>query len=261
MRKCGIFGINDEASHVQSNISIDEEDSSGKGANSVISMLNFYLDKYPTDNVVLFADNCAGQNKNNAMMQYLLWRVITGKNKKFSLNFMLTGHTKFAPDRNFGILKAKYAKATVNCYQDVIDVINASSPSGLNVAIPSVDPRTKNRNIVWYRWDVYLKQFFKNIPGITKYHHFTFFENGNIIAKKLSDSEDEVIQKEIQIEVEKGETLETIIPGGLSNERAWYLFQQVRPLCTDDSKADFLAPKPSKAMKKKRKKNESDDFE
>ena len=43
---------------------------------------------------VLYCDNCRGQNKNNYMLWYLLWRVGHGLHKKISLNFMVPGHTK-----------------------------------------------------------------------------------------------------------------------------------------------------------------------
>ena len=47
----------------------------GKGANAVISRLHYYFEHYGLgeEEVFLHADNCAGQNKNNVMMQYLMW--------------------------------------------------------------------------------------------------------------------------------------------------------------------------------------------
>ena len=41
-RKCGSFGIHNEATHKQTNFLIVEADSTGKGSNSVISMLVYY---------------------------------------------------------------------------------------------------------------------------------------------------------------------------------------------------------------------------
>ena len=61
----------------------------------------------------LQADNCAGQNKNNIVVHYLCWRVSTGKHESVSLSFMLAGHTKFAPDRYFGLIKRKYKHSQV----------------------------------------------------------------------------------------------------------------------------------------------------
>lgn len=147
-RKCGLFGINNEATHIQTNITIDEEDKTGKGANAVISMLHYYLNNNVTDDLVLFADNCAGQNKNNALLHYLLWRMMKKMNKSIELNFLLTGHTKFSPDRNFGIIKSKFSKSNVDCHEDFLEVIKNSSPNNINIAVPSKDPQTKIRNVV-----------------------------------------------------------------------------------------------------------------
>lgn len=80
-RKCSVFGVNSEKTHVQTNSLVDEKYSTGKGANSTISMLHSYLTKNNFKNLVLFADNCVGQNKNNALLHYLLWRVVTEKMK------------------------------------------------------------------------------------------------------------------------------------------------------------------------------------
>ena len=50
----------------------------------------------------MHCDNCVGQNKNNAFMFYLLWRVMSGSHKSITLSFMVAGHTKFSCDRHFG---------------------------------------------------------------------------------------------------------------------------------------------------------------
>ena len=83
-RKCQLFGVSCEGKSEQVNYLIDENDNPGKGANCVVSMLHHYLETYANvrfDQLLyLHVDNAVGQNKNNAMMQYLNWRVLTGKN-------------------------------------------------------------------------------------------------------------------------------------------------------------------------------------
>ena len=46
----------------------------------MVSLLHFFFENYGLgeEHVQLHADNCSGQNKNNCMMQYLMWRVLTG---------------------------------------------------------------------------------------------------------------------------------------------------------------------------------------
>ncbi|KAH3806326.1 hypothetical protein DPMN_134645 [Dreissena polymorpha] len=53
-------------------------------------------------------DNCCGQNKNNIVIWYLLWRVLVGLHRIITLSFMLIRHTKFTPDWHFGIWKSKW---------------------------------------------------------------------------------------------------------------------------------------------------------
>ena len=73
----------------------------------VVSLLHHFLETYGVgeDHLELHADNCSGQNKNNIMMRYLMWRVATGLHKFACICLMVAGHTKFAPDWCFGLLK------------------------------------------------------------------------------------------------------------------------------------------------------------
>ena len=70
-RKCAIFGVCCEGIPRQINYLIDEASAAGKGTNTVISLLHHFLQHHALGevNVGLYADNCTGQNKNNAMLQ------------------------------------------------------------------------------------------------------------------------------------------------------------------------------------------------
>ena len=127
-RKCKVFGICCEPKHEQVNYLIDEADLVGKGGNSTVSMLHHYLENHGCgeDDLRLQADNCIGQNKNNVVIQYLVWRVATGKCKRASLSFMLAGHTKFAPDCFFGLFKRRYRHCNVATFDDVCNAVESS---------------------------------------------------------------------------------------------------------------------------------------
>jgi hypothetical protein len=56
------------------------------------------------------------------MMQYLAWRVMTGLNNYIEVSFMMVGHTKFAPDWAFGLLKQKFRRSKVGCLQDLVRI-------------------------------------------------------------------------------------------------------------------------------------------
>ena len=75
-----------------------------------------FLEKYSSgeERIVLNADNCVGQNKNNTLMlQHLMWRVTVGLNKHIDLVFKFASHIKFGPDYGFGIFKRLYRHAEV----------------------------------------------------------------------------------------------------------------------------------------------------
>ena len=73
-RTAALFGICCEAIPRQVKYIIDEVSDTGKGANTVVSMLDYYFDHHGLGErtATLHADNCCGQNKNNTMMQYLV---------------------------------------------------------------------------------------------------------------------------------------------------------------------------------------------
>ena len=106
-RKCTVFGVSCEALPRQINFLTDEAGDCGKGANAVVSRLHYFFDHHGLGekDVYLHADNCTGQNKNNCMVHYLLWRALTKRHTNITLSFLVVGHTKFAPDWCFGLFK------------------------------------------------------------------------------------------------------------------------------------------------------------
>ena len=69
-RKAAIFGVCCEAIPRQVNFVIDEASDTGKGANTVVSMLDFFFSHHGLgeSKASLHAGNCSGQNKNNTMV-------------------------------------------------------------------------------------------------------------------------------------------------------------------------------------------------
>ena len=55
------------------NYLIDEALDTGKGVNAVISMVHHYLENHGLNTTIIHlnADNCSGQNKNNAFIQVI----------------------------------------------------------------------------------------------------------------------------------------------------------------------------------------------
>ena len=74
----------------------------------------------------LHADNCTGQNKNNYVLWYLLWRVITGRHTNITLSFLVVGHTKYAPDWCFGLFKRLFKRTKVGSLTSIAEVVQRS---------------------------------------------------------------------------------------------------------------------------------------
>ena len=149
-RKCNLFGVCCEPRSYQVNYLIDEADDIGKGADATVSMLHHFFENHSLKemNAHLHADNCAAQNKNNANIHYLLWRVLTGRHKSLTLSFMLAGHKKFAPDRFFGLIKRKYRRSTVSSMIELERVVSESTIAGQNIPQPVRDMHGKQL-VVW----------------------------------------------------------------------------------------------------------------
>ena len=174
-RKCGIFGVCCEGIPQQVNYLIDEGMSSSKGSNAVISYLNHFFQSYALgeQHVQLHCDNCSGQNKNNYVMWYFMWRTLHGYHHEVSVNFLVAGHTKFAPDWCFGLLKQRYRKCVVSCLGDLAGVVRNSTTSGVNIPqlVGEEDGETTYMYVPMYDWQSFLRPYFRTLPAIKGYHH------------------------------------------------------------------------------------------
>ena len=80
-RKCSLFGVCNEATNRQATYLRDEAVYCGKSANTVISYVHHYLEKFYGECYLDHqADNCSGQNKNNTFIFYLCWHILKGLN-------------------------------------------------------------------------------------------------------------------------------------------------------------------------------------
>ena len=246
-RKCEIFGICCEGSRIQVNYLIDEGESIGKGANSIISYLHRYLEIYGVgeQHLQLQADNCVGQNKNNPMIQYLAWRCFTKKNLSCSIHFMLVGHTRFSPDQYFGMIKRKYRKTRVSSISQLSKVVCESTETGMNRVQLAFDKENGCR-IPCYDWKSFLSSQFKVIPSITKYHHFKVSHDNLGVVELHAFAHSSVETVDIQktgISINLQEMPEVIPPPGIPIERQKYLYEQIRVFCEPEY-ADITCPQP-----------------
>lgn len=238
-RVAQLFGICCEAIPKQINYLIDEAGFPGKGADTVISLLDHFFDNYGLgeEHALLTADNCIGQNKNNALIQYLIYRVIKGRHKSITLSFMLVGHTKFAPDGYFGLIKKRYRRSKVyTYYEHLADVVNLSTTGAFNICQRYRDKQGVEV-VKFKKWSTWLDKLFKKLTGITKYQHF--YITGDAPHGEITVGES-VDGKNKTFDLHKNETTqfkEELVKGPhvlprmtLSQQRQWYLYDNIRPL-------------------------------
>ena len=245
-----LFGVCCEALPRQVNYLIDEADFPGKGADTVISILDHFFANYGLgeQHLLLTADNCAGQNKNNAVLNYLLYRTIKLLHRQIDWAFMLVGHTKFSPDAYFGLLRKRYRQSKVYTFKQMVDVINTSTVKACNVCHPYRND-DGNASIKYRAWSKWLEKYFRKLPGISCYQHFSMSSDrpGEVIVKRSADSAEETYQllkRNVKSSFSQMNLPEEIIPKGLSPERQWYLYDNIRAHIPSPIDKDITAPLP-----------------
>ena len=136
----------------------------------------------------LHSDNCSGQNKNRYVLAYLVWRVITGHHKSISLNFLTTGHAKFAPDWCFDLLKQKFRKEPVSSLKEMETTVHRSTLQEVNIPQLVGDEGAKVF-VPMYDWQAFLVPFSKAVKGIKQYHHFSFSHQAQGVVMATTHAE------------------------------------------------------------------------
>ena len=85
-----------------------------------------------------------------------------------------------------------------------------------------------SRNVHWIEWTLFLQQFFKPIPQITSYHHFSVSkaEPGVVTLKEYADSNElklDIFKKGVTVSSLRGQRPLVIQPSGLDPARELYI--------------------------------------
>ena len=245
-RKVGIFGVCCEGIPQQVNYLIDEANSTSKGSEAVISYLHHFFERYGLGEkeVNLHCDNCAGQNKNNFVLAYLMWRVLTGRHEKISLHFMMSGHTKFGPDWCFGLLKRKFRRTPVSSLQQLSQCVEGSSKVNLAQLVGTENGDTL---VPVSPWQPLLTSIMTPLKGISGHHHFVFDKQSpGTVTYKTNITSEEATHRMLKVPVNRvpHDPPPPVAAPGLSAQRQWYLFDNIRDYCTEGTQ-DLLCPRPN----------------
>lgn len=240
--KVGLFGIMCETLAKMVMFIIPEGSVTGKGSNQVISMLHYYFEHYgigETD-VILNADNCVGQNKNQFVMSYLCWRVLTGMHRKVTLHFLVVGHTKFSPDYGAGVFKKLFRRTPCATPEDVAKCARKSSILE-PVITGSIDG--KETFVAMYDWQSKFSNF-KAVPNLKRYQLFEFScdRPGVVVCQEHSKA------PSVSFTIIGSDYSDSSLPPllqalGLSEKRQSYLYDKIRQFVPECSQ-DIVCPRP-----------------
>ncbi|GBN49994.1 hypothetical protein AVEN_136312-1 [Araneus ventricosus] len=102
----------------------------GRGGNDVASCLfKIMTTKVTTRRVILWADNCAGQNKNRMILIVLIYLVAKNFLDEMTIKFFVSGHSFMPCDRDFGLIEKRKRNCKAMVPSDLDDVITSSRPS------------------------------------------------------------------------------------------------------------------------------------
>ena len=158
------------------------------------------------------------------MMQYLIWRVLTGLYHTIMISFMVVGHTKFAPDGCFGLLKRSFRKTEVSGLSDLEEIVLSSSVVN---ECQLVGSQTGNVIVPVRYWADFLSPKFRRLIGIKKYHHFQFSTSFPGVVKLKVHSGGQSLLKDPTWTLAATDLPPVIQPTGLSLERQQYLFEKI----------------------------------
>ena len=105
---------------------------------------------------------------------------MSGLHVEIHYHFLLAGHTKFAPDWCFGLLKQRTRRTFISSLFDIGTCVEESA--SVNVA-ELVGLHDGTVLVSTYDWTKYLSQFFKKLP---KSNHIIIFVSTKTFRERMS---------------------------------------------------------------------------
>ena len=190
------------------------------------------------------------KKKKNAVIQYLCLRTLRGLNANIELSFMLPYHTRFGPDWCFGLIKIKHKHSYVSSISQLAEVVLTSTTKSINIPQLISEPSSDNTLVPVRAWKSFLENYFRKIPNLTRYQHFRLSSSdpGRVFIRQFPSSAEfsfSIIKDQDKLQAVLTTDPELISRQGLSAERAWHLYENVRRHCDGNIHTDSTCPKPS----------------
>ena len=113
-----------------------DEVTARRGSVEIASCLTHWVENNHSDevNLILFLDNCAGQNKNINMVLSLMRLIHQRKFFNITHNFLVPGHSMMPCDRQFGNIEKKLRlHDTIPTKHDYVRIIQSATKKGFKV--------------------------------------------------------------------------------------------------------------------------------
>ncbi|EGZ22429.1 hypothetical protein PHYSODRAFT_249657 [Phytophthora sojae] len=227
-----VFGIFYENEGVQTNYVYDEF-VSGKGSDQINLMLQHFIRTVllpaGKKHLIVYADNCSGQNKNNHVIKFFLTQVQMGVFDRIDYKFFVKGHTKNSCDRGFGHIRRHVGRA--DCW--------------------TMD------HIFFKSYKPLVTELYKKLVGVQQYQIFRMetAKPGVVQCKKGPDDEpveqdlrrkvDGVLTESTMVERMLTHFLEDLSPPSLNAEKMTELYSKIRPYVPDEFQDDPIYAAPS----------------
>ncbi|XP_061725805.1 uncharacterized protein LOC133531548 isoform X1 [Cydia pomonella] len=217
-----------------------------KGIILLISLLHNFFENFALGetHVVCHSTNLC---KNNTLIQYAVWRVLSGLHKSFQLSFLPSGHSNFAPDLYFGLFKSIFRESNASCLEHVCEIAANAVTSG-SITSVMVANETGESYVNNYNW----REFFTahvpaSVPELLMYNHFKTesLNPCSVMCSKSSPNNFSAAFRIIDIKFDLNMP-KIIEPQRLSLERQKYLYENIRKYVSPEFQ-DILCPIPNRA--------------
>lgn len=235
-----MFGVVDEGTNQQKTYLFPEgkcpelDRAGSASAQAVCSLLAHAILSMPkTRHLVLQADNCSSQNKNNYMLKFCMMLIEKGIVELIDLRFMAVGHTKFSPDRHFGSIKTAAKTKRIYSFDELV---------------LHVEENRFCETVTTFDWQAF-KPFLQNLipgvfPGVKSFYRFEIRKGFEVTAFKGYPLPNGVVGephlltpviKKFNVNPNRAETIrgswpQILPPAGLSTDRRRALLHDVAPI-------------------------------
>ncbi|POM79984.1 Hypothetical protein PHPALM_2233 [Phytophthora palmivora] len=184
--------------------------------------------------LIVYADNCSGQNKNNHVIKFFLAQVQMGVFERIDYKFFVKGRTKNSCDRGFGNIRRHVCRSDCWTMDHIISAVNEAATSSIAVHI-------SRGNEFFKSYKPLVTELYKKLVWVQQYQIFSMdaTKPGVVQCKKGPDDEpveqdlrrkvDGVLTESTKVERMLINFLEDLSPPSLKAEKKTELYSKIRP--------------------------------